>query len=91
MIILGESGIDVFQREAEKRNICIAIAEKVPSDANDAKFNEVRKSDEFFASDHRTFQAANEGNILQIISYIIVGKKRNQYIFIYVRPSDFTG
>jgi hypothetical protein len=38
----GESGIDVFQREAEKRNICIAIAEKVPSDANDAKFNEVK-------------------------------------------------
>ncbi len=43
--ISGESGIDVFQREAEKRNICIAIAEKVPSDANDAKFNEVKKLD----------------------------------------------
>lgn len=37
----GESGIDVFQREAEKRNICIAIAEKVPSNANEAKFMEV--------------------------------------------------
>ena len=37
----GESGIDVFQREAEKRNICIAIAEKVPSNANKRKFMEV--------------------------------------------------
>ena len=37
----GESGIDVFQREAEKRNICIAIAEKVPSNADDTKFKEV--------------------------------------------------
>ena len=36
----GESGIDVFQREAEKRNICIAIAEKVPSNADDTKFKE---------------------------------------------------
>ena len=39
----GESGIDVFQREAEKRNICIAIAEKVPSNANATKFMEVSK------------------------------------------------
>ena len=39
----GESGIDVFQREAEKRNICIAIAEKVPSNANETKFMEVSK------------------------------------------------
>ena len=37
----GESGIDVFQREAEKRNICIAIAEKVPSNADTKKFMEV--------------------------------------------------
>ena len=37
----GESGIDVFQREAEKRNICIAIAEKVPSNADTTIFKEV--------------------------------------------------
>ena len=39
----GESGIDVFQREAEKRNICIAIAEKVPSNADKEKFMVVRE------------------------------------------------
>lgn len=39
----GESGIDVFQREAEKRNICIAISEKVPSNADKGKFIEVFK------------------------------------------------
>ena len=37
----GEQGIDVFAREATKRNICIAIAEKVPSDASEEKFMEV--------------------------------------------------
>ena len=37
----GESGIDVFQREAEKRNICIAIAEKVPSNADTTIFTKV--------------------------------------------------
>ena len=41
-LVSGESGIDVFQREAEKRNICIAVAEKVPSDANGKKFEEVK-------------------------------------------------
>ena len=40
----GESGIDVFQREAEKKNICIAISEKVPSNADDNKFKEVREN-----------------------------------------------
>ena len=39
----GESGIDVFQREANERGICIAIAEKVPSNADDKKFREVFK------------------------------------------------
>ena len=39
----GESGIDVFQREAGKRNICVAIAEKVPSNADEEKFIEVFK------------------------------------------------
>ena len=39
----GESGIDVFQREAEKRNICNAISEKVPSNADKGKFIEVFK------------------------------------------------
>ena len=37
----GESGIDVFHHEAEKRNICIAIAEKVPSNANSDTFMKV--------------------------------------------------
>jgi hypothetical protein len=27
----GESGIEVFQQEAAKRNICIAVSEKVES------------------------------------------------------------
>ena len=40
-LVSGEQGIDVFHREAEKRNICIAIAEKVPSDASEEKFMEV--------------------------------------------------
>ena len=39
----GESGIDVFHHEAEKRNICIAIAEKVPSNANSDTFMKVCK------------------------------------------------
>ena len=37
----GESGIDVFAREADRRNICIAIAEKVPSNADEKTFSEV--------------------------------------------------
>ncbi len=37
----GESGIDVFHREAERRAICIGVAEKVPSNADEAKFLEV--------------------------------------------------
>ena len=37
----GESGIDVFAREADRRNICIAIAEKVPSNADQKTFSEV--------------------------------------------------
>jgi hypothetical protein len=38
----GESGIDVFHNEATKRNICIAIAQKVPSTADESKFMEVK-------------------------------------------------
>ena len=43
----GESGIDVFAREADRRNICIAIAEKVPSDADEKTFSEVSKATRF--------------------------------------------
>ena len=37
----GESGIEVFQFEASKRNICIAVQEKVPSRADEGKFKEI--------------------------------------------------
>lgn len=39
--VSGEQGVDVVHKEAEKRNICIAISEKVPSDASEEKFLEV--------------------------------------------------
>ncbi|XP_040579714.2 LOW QUALITY PROTEIN: metabotropic glutamate receptor-like [Lepeophtheirus salmonis] len=37
----GESGMDVFRREASHRNICIAVAEKVPSSSDEKTFIEV--------------------------------------------------
>ncbi|XP_023338104.1 metabotropic glutamate receptor, partial [Eurytemora carolleeae] len=37
----GESGIEAFQQEANKRNICIAVQEKVPSWADQLKFEEI--------------------------------------------------
>ena len=37
----GESGIEVFQFEASKRNICIAVQEKVPSRADEGKFKDI--------------------------------------------------
>ena len=38
----GEQGIDVFSQEAERRNICIALQQKVPSNANNDTYLEVR-------------------------------------------------
>ena len=40
--ILGEQGIDVFNQEAEKRNICIALGQKVPSGADEETYIDVR-------------------------------------------------
>ena len=40
-IITGEQGIDVFNQEAKDRNICIAMGQKVPSDANEETFIKV--------------------------------------------------
>lgn len=37
----GEYGIEAFHREAQERDVCIAIAEKVPSDADDKVFDQV--------------------------------------------------
>lgn len=37
----GEYGIEVFHREAQERNVCIAAAEKVPSTADDREFENI--------------------------------------------------
>lgn len=37
----GEYGIEVFHREAQERNVCIAAAEKVPSTADDKEFENI--------------------------------------------------
>lgn len=37
----GESGIEVFTREATERNVCIAAALKVPSAADDKVFDDI--------------------------------------------------
>lgn len=37
----GEYGIEVFHREAQERNVCIATAEKVPSTADDREFDSI--------------------------------------------------
>ena len=37
----GESGNDDFQFEASKRNICIAVQEKVPSRDGEGKFKDL--------------------------------------------------
>ncbi|XP_048512295.1 metabotropic glutamate receptor isoform X2 [Athalia rosae] len=37
----GEYGIEVFNREATERNVCIAAAEKVPSSADDRVFDNI--------------------------------------------------
>ena len=39
--ISGEQGIDAFNLEAERQNVCIALQQKVPSNANHKKFIEV--------------------------------------------------
>ncbi|CAG0893388.1 unnamed protein product [Darwinula stevensoni] len=37
----GEDGIEAFRQAAAERNICIAVNEKVPHNANDTIFNEI--------------------------------------------------
>ncbi|ENN80254.1 hypothetical protein YQE_03249, partial [Dendroctonus ponderosae] len=37
----GEYGIEVFHREAQERNVCIATAEKVPSTADEKEFDSI--------------------------------------------------
>ncbi|XP_066247281.1 metabotropic glutamate receptor isoform X1 [Euwallacea similis] len=37
----GEYGIEVFHREAEDRNVCIATAEKIPSNADEKEFDNI--------------------------------------------------
>lgn len=39
----GEYGIEQFHKDASERNVCIAIAEKVPSTADDAHFDMIIK------------------------------------------------
>ena len=38
---LGEQGIDVFNQEAGRRNICIALQQKIPSGANEETYIDV--------------------------------------------------
>jgi len=40
----GEMGIDSFRHEARYRNICIAVSEKVPLNADDHRLDEVRST-----------------------------------------------
>ena len=40
-VFIGEQCIEVFWREANKRNICIALRQKVPSDANNETYENV--------------------------------------------------
>ncbi len=40
----GEAGIEAFQRVAAQRNVCIAIAEKVPHHANHSVFINILKN-----------------------------------------------
>ena len=40
-VFIGEQGIEVFWREANKRNICIALRQKVPSDASNETYENV--------------------------------------------------
>ncbi|KAI8034101.1 hypothetical protein M5D96_013135 [Drosophila gunungcola] len=40
-IILGEYGIEAFHKEATERHVCIAVAEKVPSAADDKVFDSI--------------------------------------------------
>ena len=44
-VLIGEQGIEVFWREANKRNICIALRHKVPSDANNETYENVSLPD----------------------------------------------
>lgn len=37
----GEYGIEQFHKEAEERNVCIAVAEKIPSSADDEFFDSI--------------------------------------------------
>lgn len=37
----GEHGIEVFHREAQERNVCIAAAEKIPSSADEKVFESI--------------------------------------------------
>lgn len=39
----GEYGIEQFHKDASERNVCIAIAEKIPSNADDAHFDMIIK------------------------------------------------
>lgn len=39
----GEYGIEQFHKDASERNVCIAIAEKVPSNADDSHFDMIIK------------------------------------------------
>ncbi|KAK2711818.1 hypothetical protein QYM36_012822, partial [Artemia franciscana] len=40
----GEAGIEVFHRRAAERNICVAVAEKVPDHADTKRFDQIVES-----------------------------------------------
>jgi len=47
----GEMGIDAFRQQARLRNICIAVSEKVPVNADDQRLDEVRRPGRTFRYD----------------------------------------
>ncbi|XP_017853726.1 metabotropic glutamate receptor [Drosophila busckii] len=78
----GEYGIEAFHKEATERNVCIAVAEKVPSAADDKIFdsiiNKLQKKPNARAvvlftraeDARRILQAAKRANLLQPFHWI---------------------
>lgn len=68
----GEAGIEVFHREASERNICIAVAERVPSTANDSYFEIIIRNlyKKPFARAVVLFARADDARRVSFISFI---------------------
>ena len=72
-VFIGEQGIEVFWREAQKRNICIALRQKVPSDANNETYENVSLLDgnlkivNYILSDLISLDICTHNNFLPIV------------------------